>query len=605
MISPPSGLPFPPSLFGYLVYILLRSNTKVRNSLYLCLGLMAIAATALPLGSYQLKRLLDGVMTPSDDGSRTFYITASLFIVFRFIHHGSWRINDLVIRYYTPILKKDIRVLSMRHLLRQNVAFFEDRFAGTLGSKIFALAQSTHMISFIVVMNLFSLAINISSSCGVMTYTNIMVGSVFSLGIGAYIICLVLLSKRAVTHGRLVSSETTSLTGRAIDILQNAPSVRVFGIRGREARLFESLHTAEEDAEYRRSSFMTYFWRIQCLCQTVMEAAVIFMGAILVYRKIITPGDFLLLTSLALAVTQAIWHTSFSCIDLFHHSGVCKDALDSINLPLSIPEASAEDAIRARHTLSTTALSEGILLDRVNFSYPSGYKALTDISLSLPLGQKVGLVGYSGAGKSTFIQLISRAFEASSGSISLFGVNIKELSHEDLTGLIGLVPQEPGLFHRSLKENIAVGRPDATDEEILIASKRARCHDFITHLRDGYDTLVGERGVKLSGGQRQRIAIARAFLRGAPLLILDEATSALDSSTEQLVQESIHELMVGKTTLVIAHRLSTLYSMDRILVFDKGHIVEDGTIRELTNQNGLFSKLWHEQREGFIGLEKE
>jgi len=215
-------------------------------------------------------------------------------------------------------------------------------------------------------------------------------------------------------------------------------------------------------------------------------------------------------------------------------------------------------------------------------------------------GQKVGLVGYSGSGKSTFVNLILRLFDVTEGAIKIDGQDIREVTQDSLHEAIAMIPQDPSLFHRSIFENILYGRKDATNEEVIKAAKRAYAHEFIVTLSQGYDTQVGERGVRLSGGQRQRIAIARAILKNAPILILDEATSQLDSVTEIEIQQSLWNLMQHKTSLVIAHRLSTLLSMDRILVFDQGCIVEDGSHQELLDQNGLYKQLWEAQIGGFL-----
>jgi ATP-binding cassette subfamily B protein len=222
------------------------------------------------------------------------------------------------------------------------------------------------------------------------------------------------------------------------------------------------------------------------------------------------------------------------------------------------------------------------------------------MSLEILAGQKIGLVGYSGGGKTSFVNLILRLYEISEGSILIDNQDIRDVTQDSLRRAIAMIPQEPVLFHRTLLENIRYGRIEATDEEVIAASKRAYAHEFISKLPENYHTLVGERGIKLSGGQRQRIAIARAILKNAPILILDEATSQLDSVTEEYIQASLAELMQGKTTIVIAHRLSTLLHMDRILVFDQGKIIQDGTHAELLAQAGLYKTLWDAQVGGFL-----
>lgn len=236
----------------------------------------------------------------------------------------------------------------------------------------------------------------------------------------------------------------------------------------------------------------------------------------------------------------------------------------------------------------------------VTFHYDSGHKVFEGFSLTIPSSQKIGVVGLSGAGKTTLCQLLLRNYDVNSGEIIVGGQNIAQVTQESLRKNIAVIPQDPTMFHRSLYENILYGKPDATQDEVIAAAKAAQAHDFILGTQDGYETTVGERGVKLSGGQRQRIAIARAILKNAPILILDEATSALDSDTERLIQTALDTAMEGRTTIVVAHRLSTLAHLDRIIVMKDGRVIEDGNLQSLIAANGHFAYLWNLQAGGFL-----
>jgi ATP-binding cassette subfamily B protein len=310
-------------------------------------------------------------------------------------------------------------------------------------------------------------------------------------------------------------------------------------------------------------------------------------------KNLVTVGDFVLIFGLAMETGHTMWFT-MSEVDEFNKAvGRCKQSLFAIMTPLEIqdkPDAKLLECSKGQITFR-----------KVKFYYKGTEPLFQNKSIDIKSGQKVGLVGYSGGGKTTFANLILRLYDVSDGAILIDGQDIRDVSQDSLHESIAMIPQDPSLFHRSLMDNIRYGRIDATDAEVIEAAKKAHAHEFITKVPQGYDSLVGERGVKLSGGQRQRIAIARAILKNAPILILDEATSQLDSVTEALIQESLWELMQDKTTIIIAHRLSTLLHMDRVLVFDQGKIVEDGTHGNLLMKNKVYKKLWDAQVGGFLG----
>jgi ATP-binding cassette subfamily B protein len=369
-------------------------------------------------------------------------------------------------------------------------------------------------------------------------------------------------------------------------------NVKLFARRPFEARYLASFQD-DEIAKAKKA-----MWQIE-----IMRIGLGLNGLLLIFgmlftllygweRQWVTLGDFTQVMMQAVWLLGWMWYITFQLTTFIRERGTVANALILIQQSHGLTDQSQAAPLN---------ITRGeIQFDEVRFAYQKNRNVFNRLDLTIPGGQKIGLVGYSGAGKSTFVNLILRFYDIKSGRILIDRQNIAEVTQDSLRSQIAMIPQEPSLFHRSLMENIRYGRLGASDEEVIQASKLAHCHEFIEKLDEGYSALVGERGIKLSGGQRQRIAIARAMLKNAPILILDEATSSLDSVTEKLIQESLHLLMQGRTTIVVAHRLSTLSDLDRIIVFDKGMIVEDGTQEQLLNMNGHFAKLWAMQTEGFL-----
>jgi ATP-binding cassette subfamily B protein len=306
----------------------------------------------------------------------------------------------------------------------------------------------------------------------------------------------------------------------------------------------------------------------------------------------IATADLVVATSLSLLIISEARNLSRRLLEFFEHIGNVANGVLTIVQP--------HDLIDLDGAIPHSIIQAKIDFRQVSFSYSGDKKVFDNLSVSIQAGERVGLVGFSGSGKSSFVNLILRLFDPQSGQILIDGVDIKDMTQDALHSQIGMIPQDPSLFHRTLLENIRYGRLEATDEEVIQAARKAYAHDFIAQIKEGYDSMVGERGVKLSGGQRQRIAIARVILKDAPILILDEATSSLDSITEKAIQDTLDLAMNGKTVIVVAHRLSTISHLDRILVFDQGCIVEDGTHAKLLEGRGAYYRLWKMQAGGFL-----
>jgi len=324
------------------------------------------------------------------------------------------------------------------------------------------------------------------------------------------------------------------------------------------------------------------------------------LGIYLWVHGAITPGAIAIVMSLAIRLTGMSHWIMWEISSLFENIGTVQDGINTISIPQTITD---------NDSVTELQVERGeIQFKDVNFAYNDDEMVFNNLNLTIAAGEKVGIVGRSGAGKSSLVNLLLRFFDTQSGTLSIDRQELRNVSQDSLRRNIAMVTQDTSLLHRSVRENIMFGRPDATEEQMIDAAKQAQAHEFILSLRDntgrrGYDAHVGERGVTLSGGQRQRVAIARVLLKDAPILVLDEATSALDSEVEATIQQSLNQLMQGKTVIAIAHRLSTIAAMDKLIVFDQGVIVEQGTHQQLLAANGLYANLWSHQSGGFLGLE--
>ncbi len=385
----------------------------------------------------------------------------------------------------------------------------------------------------------------------------------------------------------------TELSGKIVDSLANSSNVRLFA-RNRFEYTYLSAFQHKEMKKQWQSLWFIEKMKIALGISTFLGAG-IGLNWYMLYswqQGFLSAGEVVFIFNTSWNMTMMVWLAGSGLPLLFKEIGVCRQALTVIQDPHDIaddPEAK-----------SLQVTSGEIVFDRVVFRYGKHQNLFENKTIKIKAGQKVGLVGFSGSGKSSFVNLILRYYDIQGGRILIDGQDISKVTQNSLREQISMIPQEPSLFHRSLMENIRFGYLNATDEEVIEAAKKAHCHDFIMKMPDQYNSTAGERGIKISGGQRQRIAIARAILKNAPILILDEATSALDSVTEKEIQKGLEHLMHGHTALIIAHRLSTLAGMDRILVFNEGKIIEDGNHEELMRANGHYAYMWSMQAGDFF-----
>ena len=484
-----------------------------------------------------------------------------------------------------------------RLMLGQSLGFYQDEFAGRVSAKVMQTALSLRdVVMTLADMVTYVLVYFITSGVILATLDSWLLLPFIGWIIGFALVMRFLIPKLGRTAAAQADARSL-MTGRITDAYSNITTVKLFSHGAREAAYAKQSMEEFMVTVHAQMRLATLLHTCSFLVNTSLTLSTAALGIWLWHQGQVGVGAVATATAMALRVNGLSQYIMWESARLFENIGTVSDGMATLSKPQTIldkPNAPPLKVVRGE-----------IKFDKVDFSYEAGKPLLQDFNLTIRPGEKVGLIGRSGAGKSTIVNLLLRFYEPQNGTISIDGQNVGDVTQESLRAQIGLVTQDTSLLHRSVRDNIVYGRPNATDEEMMQAAERAEAADFIPNLSDakgrrGYDAHVGERGVKLSGGQRQRIAIARVMLKDAPILLLDEATSALDSEVEAAIQESLDKMMDGKTVIAIAHRLSTIAAMDRLIVLDKGHIVEQGTHAELLAQNGLYAKLWSRQSGGFL-----
>lgn len=414
----------------------------------------------------------------------------------------------------------------------------------------------------------------------------------FAIWICIYAVIIAVFINKKIKYDLLEAAADSRVGGRLSDVFSNILTTKIFSARESEVISFQEVTNDEAKKRWKSWSMGAIQDSIQSALNFVLQAGVLLVLVKLWIQGSITVGTVVLVQTYTGIILDRLWDLGNAMTRFMKSATDMKEMIDIFE---EIPDVSDP------HQPGTSKMKSGeIEFKNVHFNYIKEQNVFENFNLFIPRGQRIGLVGHSGSGKTTITKLLFRFSEVSDGEILIDGQDIRSVTQDDLRRAISYVPQEPILFHRTIRENIAYGKPDATDAEIIEAAKSAHAHEFISRLVHGYDTFVGERGVKLSGGERQRVAIARAMLKPAPILILDEATSSLDSVSESYIQEALEKLMQGKTVIVIAHRLSTIQKMDRIIVLENGKIAEDGNHKELLWLGGVYAELWDHQSGGFI-----
>jgi ATP-binding cassette, subfamily B, bacterial len=546
-----------------------------------------LAAVICAVGSqYAVKNLVD-VLGTHHPATYTLWGAVALLLALVAGDNLLWRLAGWVSTHAFVAVGGDIRLDLFNHLSGQGTRYFVERFPGALAGRITAAANAAWTIE------------------NSLTWTTIppgtaVIGSILVLGTINWHLTVVLLIVVAAlgasigwlaAHGshlhQSFAGHAAHVSGDLTDVVSNIGLVRAFGAARREQDRLSSKIQDEMQAQRASLRSLERMRLFHAVTVFMVTAGVLVWSVELWRRGKISTGDVVLTTTLGFTVLHASRDFAMALVDMVQQFAKLGEAVQVLGLPHEMQDAGDAQPLLVR--------GGAILFKQVGFRYPSGQEVLKAFDLDVPAGQKVGLVGRSGAGKSTIIALLQRLYDPDSGAVLIDGQNIAQVTQESLRGSIAVVQQDISLFHRSLLENLRYGRPEASDEEVFRAVEAARCTEFINRLPQGFDTLVGERGMKLSGGQRQRLAIARAFLMDAPIVVLDEATSSLDTESEQSIQEALSRLFKGRTVIAIAHRLSTLDAFDRIVVLDRGRIVEDGAPRRLLLTRGVYSRMYGRQ----------
>jgi ATP-binding cassette subfamily B protein len=544
------------------------------------LACVLIAVGCSVATQYGVKFLVDTLARgPQSEG---IWLAFALLVALIASDNLLWRVASWIASSAFTAVTGDLRRDLFRHLTGHAPSYFADRQPGMLTSRITATSNAIFTVENMFVWNVLPpCAATVAAISFVALVSLPMAGVLFA--IGGIVVCVMF---RLAAAGRPLhhdfADRAAAVDGEMVDIIANMPLVRAFHGFRRERRRFRQ--TVDREMTARRAS-LVYLEKLRLLhagTTILLTIALLAWAVVLWQRGEATTGDVVLVCTLGMSVLHATRDLAVALVDVTQHMARLSEALSTLLVPHELRDDPAAAPLVRR--------SASVAFDDVCFRYPDGHTIFDKFTLHLKAGEHVGIVGPSGAGKSTLFALLQRFYDAQRGRITIDGQVIARVTQESLRQMIAVVPQEAALFHRSVAENIRYGRPEATDEELLRAAIAARC-DFIERMPEGFDTIVGDRGVKLSGGQRQRIAIARAFLKDAPILLLDEATSALDADSEEAIRGALRQLAHGRTLIAIAHRLSTVRSLDRIVVMQSGRVVQDGPPDQLMRRDGLYREL--------------
>lgn len=548
---------------------------------------------------FAIKQIMDGVAAVQGTDIDILVVLKDPLWLFAGLNLGVVlfsRASGTILVMLGPALRRRIRRELFQHLQQHSQRYFLSNFAGSLANRIAEVSMSVAHTLWTVLFDFWPLAISFSVSLYLLNTVHTELAYTLAAWLVSYVFISYWLATKCRHYARKFAAARSVVSGKIVDSVSNIMNAKLFARRDFEKRYLERYLDLEVSRARETYWFMEWIRWFQYIAAMILMLGIVGYALVIWADGGMTVGEFTMASSLSLLLIEQARGLSRRFLEFFEYIGNINDGVNIIAVPHEVLDRNSKDMKIVDGTIN---------VDNIGFEYIKGKPVFSGLSLHIDSGEKVGLVGFSGSGKSSLLNLILRLFEPQSGEIRIDGQNIASVKQESLRAGIAMIPQDPMLFHRSLMENIRYGRLDASDEEVIEAAKKAHAHEFIIDTEDGYESLVGERGVKLSGGQRQRIALARALLKDAPILLLDEATSSLDSVTERHIQDSLSVLMEEKTVIVIAHRLSTLAHLDRIIVFHNGEIVEDGGHAELLEKSGHYAAMWSMQAGGFLPEEAD
>jgi ATP-binding cassette subfamily B protein len=546
------------------------------------------ATIVTPLVFREIIDVASGAVNDPQSATRSIFLLVLLLFVVRSFRTLFGTSEEFIDAHYASHVMRLMNNDVLSRLFRHSYRFYTNNFAGSLVAKSRRYVRAFRMMLDSVTYTFLRLSVELVGILVTLFIINRIFALVFTMWITTYMVVTVLLLRFRVPLELKRSSTDSLVTARLADLITNILNIKIFSSEEYEKKSFETVTNNEHIARSRAIRFGGIQTGVQGILMLALIVGGVYLSVLFWLEGKMTVGDIALVQTFVMALSRAMW-------DLGRNITKFMEALSDATEMIEIFEKDID--VKDTQNPQPLHIQAGhIIFKDVSFSYHEGEEVFENFNLEIQPGERIGLVGHSGSGKTTITNILLRFHDVQSGLLTIDGQNIYDVTQSDLRSVISYVPQDPMLFHRSIFENIQYAKKDASKEEVIEAAKKAFAHEFIEGLDQGYDTLVGERGVKLSGGQRQRIAIARVFLEDAPILILDEATSSLDSISEKHIQDAFETMTQNKTTLVVAHRLSTVQSLDRIIVLDDGKIIEQGTHAELMSKNAQYAKLWEHQQ---------